>query len=150
GWGDTGRLLARLAKFLKTLPRAGYRFAVECRNKAWMNASLFEVLHDHKVACCLIDHVWMSPPDELFKQKEILTAPFAYARWIGDRKAVEKLTKVFKKTVIDRSEDVDRWIPHLRKAIDGGTELFGYVGKHYGGYPFAELDQLIDGLSIRS
>lgn len=139
--------LTRLSKFLKTLPTVGYKFAVECRNKQWMNPALFEILHDHKVACCLIDHPWMSPPDQLFKHREIVTGPFVYIRWLGDRKATEKITKVFNKTVIDRSKDLERWIPHLQKLVENKTELFGYVDKHYGGYAPTELDVLIDRLS---
>ncbi len=134
--------LTRLAKFLKTLPKAGYRFAVECRNKQWMNPALFEILHEHRVGCCLIDHPWMSPPDHLFRHKEIVTGSFVYIRWLGDRKATEKLTKVFNKTVIDRARDLERWIPHIQTLVDNKTELFGYVDKHYGGYAHTELDAL--------
>ncbi len=139
--------LTRLSKFLKTLPKVGYRFAVECRNKQWMNPALFEILHDNNVACCLIDHPWMSSPDQLFKHKEIVTGPFVYIRWLGDRKATESITKVFNKTVIDRKKDMERWIPHLEKLIENKTELFGYVDKHYGGYAHGDLDPLIEKLS---
>jgi uncharacterized protein YecE (DUF72 family) len=139
--------LTRLVTFLKTLPKAGYRFAVEVRNKTWMNPALFEILHDHGVACCLIDHPWMSPPDQLFKHKEIVTAPFAYVRWLGDRYGIEKITKVWNQTVVDRSKDLDRWVPHLRALIEKKTEVFGYVNNHYGGYAPADIDALIGKLA---
>jgi uncharacterized protein YecE (DUF72 family) len=50
--------LARLEPFLKKLPK-GYRFALEIRNKQWLNAELFDLLRAHKVAYALIDQNWM-------------------------------------------------------------------------------------------
>jgi len=112
------------------------------RNKQWMNAALFEILHDHRIACCLIDHPWMSTPDQLFKQREIVTAPFVYVRWLGDRYGIEKITKVWNESVVDRKKDEARWVPHIKKMLDQQIEVFGYVNNHYGGYAPANVDQL--------
>lgn len=134
--------LLRLAKFCKTLPQAGFRFAVEIRNRAWMNPALFEILHDHRVACCLIDHPWMSPPDRLFKQREIVTAPFVYLRWLGDRYAIEKVTQVWNEPVIDRKKDIARWVPHIQKLLAQSIDVFGYIDNHYSGYAPDNVDLL--------
>ncbi len=134
--------LVRLAKFCKTLPEAGFRFAVEVRNKTWMNAALFEILHEHRIACCLIDHPWMSAPDQLFKQRGIVTAPFVYMRWLGDRYAIEKITQVWNESVVDRKKDIARWVPHIQKLVEEEIDVFGYVNNHYGGYAPDNLDQL--------
>lgn len=139
--------LTRLSRFLKTLPKAGYRFAVEVRNKTWINAALFEILHDHGVACCLIDHPWMSPPDQLFKHREIVTAPFVYVRWLGDRYGIEKITKVWNQTVVDRAKDLDCWVPHVRTLIEKKIDVYGYVNNHYAGYAPENVDQLIEKLA---
>ncbi len=134
--------LLRLAKFCKTLPEAGFRFAVEVRNKTWMNPALFEILHGHRIACCLIDHPWMIPPDQLFRQREVVTAPFVYLRWLGDRYAIEKIAQMWSESVVDRKKDIARWVPHIQKLLDQEIDVFGYVNNHYGGYAPDNVDHL--------
>lgn len=134
--------LVRLTRFLKQLPEAGFRFAVEVRNKTWMNPALFEILRDHHVGCCLIDHPWMSSPDQLFRQRELVTAPFAYLRWLGDRRGIEEITQVWNASVVKRERDLARWAPHINDLLEGQIDVFGYVNNHYGGYAPDNLDEL--------
>lgn len=134
--------LSRLREFAKLLPKDGYRFAVEVRNKTWVNDYLFEILHDHNLAFTFIDHPWMSRPDRLFAPKTCITTDFAYVRWLGDRKGIEKLTTVWKQTVADRTEDVAAWVPHIQDMLKKGIDVYGYVNNHYGGYAPAEADML--------
>ena len=134
--------LVRLTRFLKTLPEDGFRFAVEVRNKTWINPQLFETLHDHKVALCLIDHPWMASPDVLFKHREILTNQFLYLRWLGDRRGIEKVTKVWNESVVEREKDLARWVPHIKHVLDQGMDVFGYVNNHYGGHAPDNIEQL--------
>jgi len=47
-----------LKDFLTILPE-GYRFAVEVRNKKWLEERLYGLLRDHGAALALIDHPWM-------------------------------------------------------------------------------------------
>lgn len=51
-----------LKDFLAGLPER-CRFAVEVRNKKWLDEKFYNLLRDTKVALVLIDHPWM-PPDE--------------------------------------------------------------------------------------
>ena len=51
---SVGEFLSRLRPFLKKLPK-GYRFAVEIRNKNWLDSRFAETLREHKVALALID-----------------------------------------------------------------------------------------------
>ena len=37
--------------FLKKLPK-GYRFAVEIRNKSWLDSRFTDMLHEHDVVLC--------------------------------------------------------------------------------------------------
>ena len=134
--------LLRLTRFLKELPADSYRFAVEVRNKNWINPYLFEILHDHNVALCLIDHPWMAPPKVLFNHKEILTNQFMYIRWLGDRKGIEQVTKVWNESVVDREADLGRWVPHIKNLLDQQMDVFGYVNNHYGGYAPDNVEQL--------
>lgn len=70
----------RLNAFLPRLPRDGFQFAVEVRNKAWLKPPLTDILREHGVTLCLIDHPWMAPPSQLFASDELRTGPFQYIR----------------------------------------------------------------------
>ena len=58
--------LDRLIPFLKYLPQ-DYRFAVEIRNREWLDAQFARVLRDFHVALVLQDQSRMPPPNELSK-----------------------------------------------------------------------------------
>ncbi len=77
--------LARLRPFLKKLPK-GHKFAVEIRNKNWLVPQFVETLRERGVALALIDQSWMPRPAQWFEKFDPITATFAYARWLGDRK----------------------------------------------------------------
>jgi hypothetical protein len=51
----------------------------------------------------LVDHVWMLRPAEVFGKLDPVTADSTYIRCLGDRKDIEKRTKTWDKTIIDRS-----------------------------------------------
>jgi uncharacterized protein YecE (DUF72 family) len=84
--------LRRLKPFLGSLP-AEPRFAIEIRNKYWLTPRFLDLLRKHNVALALIDHPWMYPPKVLAAKPEFITTDFTYIRWLGDRKAIEALTK---------------------------------------------------------
>ncbi len=126
-------LLRRLGPFLASLPD-GFQWAVEIRNKTWLGKPLFELLAERGVALALIDHPWMYRPRELFAREGVLTGPFAYVRWLGDRYATEKLTTTWNETIVDRRLEVDEWVPRLKELIERRFPVFGYVNNHYAGY----------------
>ena len=134
--------LKRLRSFLEALPTGEFRFAVEVRNKNWINPYLCEILHDHGIALALIDHPWMSSPDTLFRQREIVTADFAYIRWLGDRKGIEKITTTWNEIIVDREPALKTWVPHIKHVLDQQKDLFGYVNNHYAGYAPDNVDYL--------
>lgn len=134
--------LLRLKPFLALLPKSGFRFSVEVRNKAWINVRLFELLHEHSVALALIDHPWMSGPEQLFRHKDILTGGYAYIRWLGDRKGIEKITTTWNETIVDREGDLKRWAPPIKALLDQQKDVFGYVNNHYAGYAPDNIDQM--------
>src|SRR5439155_12372505 len=101
-------LLERLATFLDALPR-DFRYGVEVRNKAWIAAPLLTLLRARNVALVLVDLAYMPHPADLAREHDLVTADFAYARLIGDRKAVEARTKTFEKIVLDQSARLQRW-----------------------------------------
>lgn len=127
--------LHRLREFAATLPHTDHpRYAVEVRNKNWLNPYLYEILHDHNIALALIDHPWMARPKTLFKDAHVLTSDFMYIRWLGDRYGIEKMTKVWNETVVDRTEQIREWVPPIKKLLDQQIDVFGYVNNHYAGY----------------
>jgi uncharacterized protein YecE (DUF72 family) len=125
--------LALLEPFLDTLP-GGYRFAVEIRNKAWLDNRLLDVLRRRRVALALIDHPWLPRPVELVRRFDPITADFTYIRWLGDRKAIEEQTKSWDKTIVDRTAQLREWVNLVYKFNGRGIVIFAYANNHYAGH----------------
>jgi len=127
--------LSVLKPFLKTLPK-GYQFAVEIRNKNWMNAEFADVLRDRGVALTLIDQSWVPRPWELKEKFDLVTADFSYVRWLGDRKGIEQETKTWDKTIVDRKGDLKRWADILKEMVLNKKlrKLFAFANNHYAGH----------------
>jgi uncharacterized protein YecE (DUF72 family) len=126
--------IERLGPFLKTLP-GDRRFALEVRNKTWVNEKLLDLLRTHHVAFALTDHPWMEKVDSVLGRFDVLTADFTYIRWLGDRKGIEQQTQHWDKIIIDRTSDMKRWIPAIRELLGGGIRTgYAYFNNHYAGY----------------
>lgn len=125
--------LALLGPFLETLPR-GYRFAVEIRNKAWLDQRFMDLLRLRGVALALIDHPWLPRPTALLRRIDPITADFTYIRWLGDRKAIEERTKSWDKTIIDRTGELREWVNVVYKFTGRGIVVFAYANNHYAGH----------------
>src|SRR5882762_5256016 len=106
--------LALLKPFLKKLPK-GYKFAVEIRNKNWLDLRFVDLLREHGVALALIDQGWMPRPWEMKSDLDLITADFTYVRWLGDRKGIEEKTKTWDKIIVDRRGDLLEWVELLKK-----------------------------------
>lgn len=132
----------RFTAFTTTLPANGFSFAVEVRNKQWLNEALLEPLAKHGISLALIDHPWMLGPDQLLAKSGILTGPFAYIRWLGDRKGIEKITTVWDKPVVDREPSLRSWAGQLQQLIVKGLEVRGYVNNHYSGHAPHDIETL--------
>jgi uncharacterized protein YecE (DUF72 family) len=135
------QFLDKLGPFLEGLPREGYAFAVEVRNKTWIQPPLLNMLRAFNVALALIDHPWMAPPGQLFRG-EVTTAPHVYIRWLGDRQGIEKLTKVWKEPVVAREDDLAAWAPPIKQLLERGVSVYGFVNNHFSGYAPADLATL--------
>lgn len=122
-----------LKDFLPTLPE-GHRYALEVKNRKWLEEKLYSLLRDNDVALALVDHPWVPEMDTL-------TADFVYIRWEGDRRKINgKLGRVER----DRGEDIRGWAGELKKYLDEGVEVFGYFSKYYSGHPPTDARQLLD------
>jgi uncharacterized protein YecE (DUF72 family) len=135
---DPKPFIDRLERFLPALPHE-IRFAVEVRNKTFVTPALLDLLRRHRVALAFIDHPWFFGIDEILKKGDVLTADFAYIRWLGDRKGIEQRTQRWDRLIIDRTRDMGRWVPNIRRMIDGGTSVYGYFNNHYAGYAIRSM-----------
>jgi uncharacterized protein YecE (DUF72 family) len=125
--------LARLTAFLKKLPKA-LNFALEIRNKNWLDARFTDLLREHNVALALIDQAWMPRPAQWFEKLDPITADFAYIRLLGDRKGIEEKTKVWDKVIIDRTRELKEWVDYTQQIMRRGVPVNIYVNNHYAGH----------------
>jgi len=125
--------LARLSKFLDLLPR-DRAYALELRNKYWINDRLQELLRSRNIALALIDHPWMTPVQQLVAEQNVVTADFTYLRWLGDRKGIEEKTKHWDRVIIDRTHEMEAWILIIRKLLKRGIRILGFFNNHYAGF----------------
>jgi uncharacterized protein YecE (DUF72 family) len=125
--------LARLSKFLDQLP-AGRAYSLELRNKYWINARLLDLLRQKKVSLALIDHPWMTPIDKLCAKQEVVTADFVYLRWLGDRKGIEEKINHWDRVIVDRTREMETWIPIIRGLLKRGVNILGFFNNHYAGF----------------
>lgn len=133
--------LEGLEPFLGSLPEEGFQFALEIRNKAWLQPSLLDLLRNHHVTLALIDHPYMPRPADLLRYKGILTGKFAYIRWLGDRYSIERMTKTWNETVIDRTEAMQEWVSPVQSILQLGMSVYGYANNHYSGYAPADIER---------
>lgn len=134
------QFISRLKPFLKKLP-PNHKFAIEIRNRQWLNASFANLLRDHGVALALQDQSWMPLPwDYGF---DPLTADFTYIRWLGDRQEIETLTKSWDKTIVDRARQLRTWVDYLQPIKKRGITVFAYANNHYAGHGPATVAQFL-------
>jgi uncharacterized protein YecE (DUF72 family) len=133
--------LDRLAPFLETLS-ADFRYAVEVRNKNWVTPRLLEILRGKNMALALIDHPWMTPVQQLMSKQDVVTADFAYVRWLGDRKGIEEKTQHWDKVIIDRENEMEIWIPIIRELLKRRIQVMGYFNNHYAGFAPGSIELL--------
>jgi uncharacterized protein YecE (DUF72 family) len=135
--------LARLKAFLPKLP-AGHKFAIEIRNKSWFTVELAGLLRKYRVALVLADRPGTLRPEELAKKFDPTTADWTYIRWLGDRKALEEVTKVFNRVVVDRKEDMRTWVDCCYQIKQRGIPIYAYANNHYAGFAPATVEQFRD------
>jgi uncharacterized protein YecE (DUF72 family) len=125
--------LARLKPFLKGLPK-DFQYAVEIRNKYWLDARFADALREHGVALALIDQSWMPRQWEMKEKFDLITADFTYVRWLGDRKDIEEQTAAWDKTIINREAEITEWVRILKSVVARGIKAFAWANNHYAGH----------------
>ena len=140
--------LGRLRAFLPKLP-GDLRFAMEIRNKDWVGPELLDLLRKHNVAFALIDHPFMPRPSELMRNGDVVTADFVYIRLLGDRYAIEELTKIWDKTVVDRGRELMEWTAVVDQLLARDVKVYTYVNNHFAGHSPDTLRQFLELLRRR-
>lgn len=140
--------MARAVPFLEALP-TDLTFALEIRNKTFIQKDLLDFLRGRSIAYCVADQEWMPPGLEVVQRHEVNTAPHAYLRLIGERERIDKLLEdkpegqKWQQEVIDRDKDLDPWVEILR-ILDQWRVPVTYVicNNHYGGHAPTTVQQL--------
>ena len=135
--------LGVITPFLEKLP-ADHKFVIEIRNKTWLDARFADVLREHKIALALTDTSFLPRPWEMKEKFDLITADFAYVRWLGDRKGIEKLTETWDKSVVDRREDLTNWVELFRQFVARNLKIFAYANNHYAGHGPATAKLFMD------
>lgn len=132
---------AVLEEFLAALPPAPlFRYAVEVRQRGWLQDWFFELLARHRVALVLADYVYMP---KLTRP----TADFTYIRWLGNRKDVPD--DEYDHVRINRDRELDHWTGVIAELVDKGVTIWGFANNHYMGHSPATLMEIQTRLSAR-
>ena len=130
--------LDRLVAFLRKLSSA-HKFAIEIRNRTWLDAELANLLRVHRIALVLQDRAWMPNPSDL--DFDPITADWTYIRWLGDRKSIEEQTTTWDKTIVDRTTELSSWVDYCHQIVKRGVLIYGYANNHYAGHGPATIEQ---------
>jgi uncharacterized protein YecE (DUF72 family) len=122
-----------LKEFLTSLPKK-YRFALEVKNKKWLENEFYDLLRRKDVALALIDHPWLPEMNEI-------TSDFTYIRWEGDRRKIKGTTGRVER---DRKKELEAWGFRIENLLADNIEVFGYFSKYYSGYSPTDVTQLLD------
>lgn len=138
---DRHEFLDRLIPFLKKLP-ATHKFAIEIRNRGWLDAEIANLLRDYGMALVLQDRAWM--PSLLELSFDPITTDWTYIRWLGDRKSIEAQTATWDKTVVDRTSELKTWVDYCDQIRRRGVLIYAYANNHFSGHAPATIKQFRD------
>lgn len=129
-----------LVEFVAQLPR-DLQFAVEFRQRGWIDESVLALLADHEVALALTDARWI-PRKTMLALAEQPTADFSYVRWMGPNRDIVDYSHV----QFDRSRELEAWSQVLRSMANRVKVVWGFANNHFAGHSPStarELQQLV-------
>jgi len=132
--------LPSLARFLDQLP-ADARFAVEFRQRGWINDTVMQTLADHNVALALTDARWI-PRKTMLSLAARPTADFAYLRWMGPNREIVDYSRIQH----DRTAELEEWSEAILLLIQKVAAVSGFVNNHFAGhspYSARQLQRLL-------
>lgn len=135
---DRREFLDRLVPFLGRLP-SDHKFAIEIRNRVWLDAELANLLRERSMALVLQDRAFMPGPSAL--DFDPITTSWTYIRWLGNRKDAEERTTRWDKTVMDRTSELKSWVDYCDQIRKRGVLVYAYANNHFGGHAPATIEQ---------
>jgi uncharacterized protein YecE (DUF72 family) len=117
-----------LAAFLSSLPR-DLQFAVEFRQRGWIDDGVLALLADHNVALALTDARWI-PRKTMLALAEHPTADFAYVRWMGPNRDIVDYSRI----QFDRTRELEAWSETLRTLAKRVKVVWGFANNHFAGH----------------
>jgi uncharacterized protein YecE (DUF72 family) len=115
-------------EFLLGLPE-DIRFAIEFRQKGWINERTHEMLSARNVALTLVDARWIPRAWMLKLAARPTATTHAYVRWMGPDRAITDYSRV----QVDRTSELDAWLEVL-PALAVRVPVYGYVNNHFSGH----------------
>ncbi|MCC7494291.1 MAG: DUF72 domain-containing protein [Fimbriimonadaceae bacterium] len=141
---ETGRrFLTNLQAWLETW--AGVApWVVEVRNAAWLRPALLELLRAHQVPLALTAYYTMPSLAALQRRgDDVLTGPFAYVRFLGDRHRIDRdiaaaiaageRQKPFESLLWDRERELREWAEALLPVVSR-MRTWSFYNNHYAGF----------------
>lgn len=117
-----------LAAFLAELP-LDLQFAVEFRQRGWIDDDVLALLADHNVALALTDARWI-PRRTMLSLAERPTADFAYVRWMGPNRDIVDYSHI----QFDRSRELEMWSHALLTLGRRVKFVWGFANNHFAGH----------------
>jgi uncharacterized protein YecE (DUF72 family) len=137
---DRHEFTDRLIPFLKKLPNR--KFAIEIRNRPWLNAEFANLLRDYGIALVLQDRSWMPNSSEL--DFDPITADWTYIRWLGDRRKIEAQTMTWDRVVVDRTAELSSWVDFCYQIMKRGVLIYAYANNHFQGHGPATIAKFLE------
>lgn len=138
-----------VAQFIADLP-AGFRYAVEFRDRSWDGHRIDEKLADRGVARVWDDACPVGECGACLHRPR--TAPHAYVRLLGDLStkydASGECRHRYTRLMWDRGIEIDAWAQRLR-AEHGLEEIFVLANNHYEGFAPATARRVAAALGVR-
>ncbi|HEY0156696.1 MAG TPA: DUF72 domain-containing protein [Thermoanaerobaculia bacterium] len=125
-----------LAAFLARLP-GDLQFAVEFRQRGWIEEDVLALLADHNVALALTDARWI-PRRTMLALAEQPTAGFAYVRWMGPNRDIVDYSHI----QFDRTRELEEWSHALQVLAKRVKVVWGFANNHYAGHSPSTARQL--------
>jgi uncharacterized protein YecE (DUF72 family) len=120
--------LPALAAYLPTLP-GDLRFAIEFRQKGWINDGVLALLAEHHVALALVEGRWI-PRKTMVALAEKPTADFAYIRLMGPNRDIVDYSRV----QADRTRELEIWAKVMAILAPNAQFTYTYVNNHFAGH----------------
>ena len=140
----------RFGTFADALP-AGFIYAVETRNKDYLDQSFYEFLLNHRLCPVLVSGYWMPRISSLFAEhKELLLQfPAIVIRLMGeDRDEIEKATgRQWNSIVKPHDVELDEVSEILLELRQADVVPFVFVNNHYEGSAPITIDRLLERLA---